>query len=843
MANKDIRIHRHFLLKNLADTETYASPRSRSQVKVPERDRKRQSQALLEQLTEIRTIADSVRNAQQTAGLDEKALGLQIEFESFPNIDFDFKRLARERQGIEIRNVRDNADKTQVTVFVPDGKLAHFEKLIRDYLEFKTDKAGRPRDNRLLIDAIHRIRQASLRALWTDTPEAFPSDEHKQFWWEAWLPRRLPRSDGKTSSRDETNILAFRREAEIQGMQVAREQLYFPERTVLLVRTSSTVMRQSAMILNSVAELRRAKETADFFDSLPIQEQQEWLDDLLARVRVSSEHKNTPYVCLLDTGINRGHPLIAPFLSRANLYTVEPGWGTDDQVGHGTKMAGLAIAGNLTDLLAGTEDIEINHQLESVKLLPNASRTSNSSQHHGYLTIQAVARPESVNPFRKRVFGMAVTCRDNRDRGRPSAWSSALDFLASDTDDSDPQPRLLIVSAGNVEDLNAWINYPYSNETDGVHDPSQAWNALTVGAYTDLISITERDAEGYAPIAAKGGLSPFSTTSVTWQNNWPLKPDIVLEGGNAAKGILGAVSTPSLSLLTTNNVPTQRLFTTANATSVATALTCRLAAQIRAVYPELWPETVRALIVHSSEWTATMKKEFLPNKRQSKADYVGLIQRCGFGVPSLDRSLWSVRNSLVMVVEDSLRPFEKIVSTGRIGFCDMQLHHLPWPQSLLESIGEMQVEMRVTLSYFIEPNPSRRGIHSRYRYESHGLRFDVKRPLETIDQFRSRINTAVEKTARHLTHSEDSGWLIGMRGRQRGSLNSDIWKGSGADLASRGIIAVFPTTGWWKTRPALGGFDRTARYALIVSINASDVDVDLYTEVANLVGIDTPIGI
>ena len=65
---------------------------------------------------------------------------------------------------------------------------------------------------------------------------------------------------------------------------------------------------------------------------------------------------------------------------------------------------------------------------------------------------------------------------------------------------------------------------------------------------------------------------------------------------------------------------------------------------------------------------------------------------------------------------------------------DMHLHNLPWPRDVLEDMGETQVEMRVTLSYFIEPNPSRRG-HSRYRYESHGLRFDVKRPLESIDNF------------------------------------------------------------------------------------------------------------
>ena len=58
--------------------------------------------------------------------------------------------------------------------------------------------------------------------------------------------------------------------------------------------------------------------------------------------------------------------------------------------------------------------------------------------------------------------------------------------------------------------------------------------------------------------------------------------------------------------------------------------------------------------------------------------------------------------------------------------------------------------------------------------------------------------------------------------------------GTAATLATRSTIAVFPTAGWWKTRQALGRYDKAARYALVVSIKASevDVDVDLYTEVA-----------
>ena len=263
-----------------------------------------------------------------------------------------------------------------------------------------------------------------------------------------------------------------------------------------------------------------------------------------------------------------------------------------------------------------------------------------------------------------------------------------------------------------------------------MHDPAQAWNALTVGAFTELVRITGPDTGDYAPIAPRGGLSPFSTTSLIWEKYWPLKPDVVLEGGNAAKDLLSAVRMDSLSLLTTHHRAAERIFTTTNATSAAMALAARLAARILVVYPTLWPETVRALIVHSAEWTEAMRRASLPTTgTATKAHYRRLVQRCGFGVPDLDRALWSVDNSLTMMIEERLHPFER-EGSKQPTLRDMHLHNLPWPREALEGLGETQVEMRVTLSYFIEPNPSRRGVRSRYRYESHGLRFDVRRPHE-----------------------------------------------------------------------------------------------------------------
>ena len=820
--------HRHFVLEGFTETEAYRYPgRGDERSMIPEQDRTRHGRTLRGQIDRLRNEAENAREVQSNAGMEE-GLGFQVEFESFPDVELAFESLARERSGIELLNVRHEENRTLATVFIPDGKLDHFEGLIRDYLEEKRDRAGRLRDNRRLIDAIRQIRAASLRALWTDDPGTFPTTDEGSVWWEVWLPVRRDRLATTES---------FLKRANAQGMDIAQGELIFPERTVLLVRASLDQMRHSMVTLNSIAELRRPKETAEFFDSLPANEQSEWLEDLLSRTRFTTDTEQSPYVCLLDTGVNRGHPLLAPALATADLHTVEPGWGTEDTNGHGTKMAGVALAGNLTDLLAGNGPVELMHRLESVKLLPTDGATGTDPQHHGYLTVEAVARPEVTAPLRLRVFGMTITARDNRDRGRPSAWSSAIDSLASDVNGFGANPRLLIVSAGNINDSNAWANYPDSNETDSVHDPAQAWNALTIGACTDLVRITESDTRGYTPIAPEGGLSPFSTTSMTWDKYWPIKPDIVVEGGNAAKDSLSAVWMPSLSLLTTHHLPEDRSFTTTNATSAANALASRLAARVMSVYPKLWPETVRALIVHSAEWTSEMKQQFLPAAgNPSKKDYHDLLRRCGFGVPDVNRALWSVNNSLTMVVEESLRPFRR--ETGRKPTLrDMHLHSLPWPIDVLGSLGETPVEMRVTLSYFIEPNPSRRGVRSRYRYESHGLRFDVKRPTESTDEFRRRINRAArdEDEGTHRSSSEDPAWVIGTQGRHRGSLHGDIWRGTAADLASREVIAVFPTAGWWKTRQALERYDQSARYALVVSIRTPEVDADLYTEVANLI--------
>lgn len=75
--------------------------------------------------------------------------------------------------------------------------------------------------------------------------------------------------------------------------------------------------------------------------------------------------------------------------------------------------------------------------------------------------------------------------------------------------------------------------------------------------------------------------------------------------------------------------------------------------------------------------------------------------------------------------------------------------------------------------------------------------------------------------------------MVGRNLRTRGSVHSDTWTGTASELAACGIIAIHPVTGWWRERPHLDRWSRSARYALVVSLETENTEVDLYTPIEN----------
>ena len=814
-SNKEVK--KHLILGKNGTPQKYTYPR---QViinsNIPPKDRTSHGANLLAQLKTLKNEQDNLQSQTEDYQL-ESLIGVQISFESYPDINLEFEKLADARSRIEVLNVIQQDNKYVVTILVPVGKLSVLEKKIEEYLNSSKDgKHGTPKHSTLL-NAIAIIRKTALENLWSDDPDLYPSPA-EVIWLEVWLPVLGDRL---------AVIHDFIKLAQIAGIQVSNNILEFPERTVLLAKGSIDAFSSSSLLMSKISELRRAKVTAEFFDHLELNEQRDWLDNLLDRTTFESE--NPTYVCILDTGVNRGHPLLSPLCSEDDLFVVDPNWDAADSNGHGTAMAGLAVWGDLSNILAEVTPLQIQHSIESVKLLRFSG--DNEDKHLGNITSDGISLAEIANYKRTRIFALALSAINSRDRGKPSAWSATIDALAVDYLGENAQRRLMIVCGGNTgDDLTALKGYPQYNELQDIHDPGQAWNALTVGAYTRKVEMRGDINKSYQVLAPEGGLSPYSTTSVTWASAMPLKPEVVFEGGNMGVDTFSAASITSLQLLTTSHDITQRLFSSFNATSAATALAAKFAAEIYVQYPALWPETVRALIVHSANWTEAMRSQFAYSKKTEKQKAKHLVRVVGYGVPNLNKALWSLGNSLVMIVEDQLQPFEKLKGKS-VSTKDMNLHNLPWPTEQLLALGETPIKMTVTLSYFIEPNPSSRNVSSKYRYPSHLLRFEVKRPTESTKQFMERITRTINAEEEGTTNTTtDPNWLLGDF-RNKGSIHKDIWTGSAAELAERGLLAVYPAMGWWRTSTQLEKYNKEARYALIISIEVPEVDIDLYTPI------------
>ena len=209
-----------------------------------------------------------------------------------------------------------------------------------------------------------------------------------------------------------------------------------------------------------------------------------------------------------------------------------------------------------------------------------------------------------------------------------------------------------------------------------------------------------------------------------------------------------------------------------------------------------------------------------------------MVRRYGYGVPQLQKALRSADDSLTLIAQGVIRPFE----SGALR--EMHLYNLPWPKEALLALDAAEVKLQVTLSYFIEPNPGRKGWRKRHRYQSHGLRFELKRGTDSVDDFRRRINkNALEEGATKTTSATTDKWFLGSTARDRGSIHSDTLKGTAVEIAERGVIAVYPVTGWWKEQPARDRSGLGVPYSLVVSIETDAVETDIWTPVAIAVGV------
>jgi hypothetical protein len=490
-------------------------------------------------------------------------------------------------------------------------------------------------------------------------------------------------------------------------------------------------------------------------------------------------------------------------------------------------MAGVAL---YRDLGAAIEDGKANapHWLQSSRLMVRPGQGTASDDNYEIwpvLTLGAVRAAEDADPRpRDRVFTLAITrtMQDPPLDGFGSTlWSHAIDQIAH----HEGRGRLVVVSAGNAR-YDRWLTlaeqHPQLQLSEKVHQPAQAANALTVGAFTERVELPgTKDYEGTEVVAkCPGGISPYTSTGLPG-TEWPIKPDVVMEGGNLGiSGALPDASVPTLCALTTHHRHVHESpLGLISMTSEATARAAHLAASIWAVEPKLRPETIRGLIVHSASWTPEMLRQF-----------DGLNDRllaCGYGVPDEDVARECAKERATVVFEDVMQnaifeeePKKKPPRRATTKATQPKLRRkvkvfrLPIPDELLGDT-DPDVEVRVTLSYLAEPNKFGRRV-----LRGLDLKWDMQGPQEDEDAFLRRINARRRATGadgrRAKASSRSFPWELGIQLRSRGTVQSDRCRVKMSHLVGDKLIAVVPVLGWWDRRRELR--QQQMSFSLIVSV-------------------------
>lgn len=716
-------------------------------------------------------------------------LNLNIEGKTIPK-SLDSKNGAQV-MNVLFRNEEDNAD---VTVYVKEKNKTWFSKKIENYAT-KDTKYDKPA-NAALVELINDVAPASINSLYIPEGEFDKLHEEENLMFELWVNKREGYELAKVFGVLET-----------LGIGCLKENcLHFESVDVFLIKATKQQLQNLPLALGYIESIRMYHQPSLL--TFNRETNREW--STLLKENVNFVHDDNPIVVgILDTGVNNEHQLLSSSLPNDRMACAIGSLDNIDHSHHGTDMAGLVLCGDLSSLVYYRGTLEdVHHELCSVKIYEDNHQTD--SMFYGAVIEDAIIKAQEMGAS---IDCMAITDAIAYDC-KPTSSSAALDESIYDDGKCD---RLIVVSAGNIEtaDIDE-TNYIESCKANAIKSPAQAWNAITVGAFTNKTMVVDRHYD-YTALAAPGAVSPLSRSSWQWQNGIN-KPDIVMEGGNVGyNNVMGSSTVTDLSLITTNQDLDEPL-ESFQATSASTALAARLAVKIKTANPALSLLSVRALMVHSAKWTKEMNSV-------EKSDRMSL---CGYGVPDEDVAAFSSEKCATYIFENVLVPFKQSGSEAP-SYNEMHVYDLPWPNELLESMHDEKVSMRVTLSYYVKPAPGTAGKQNKYRYPSASLHFDVKTSTETTAEFLARRNKLEEGD---VTSSNDSKrWIVGQKRRENSTVQSDWFTCTAQQLAECGQIVVFPGPGWWKERK-ISNVDNEITYSLVVSIETDKTEIYQAVETA-----------
>ncbi|MBE0616400.1 MAG: S8 family peptidase, partial [Proteobacteria bacterium] len=341
-------------------------------------------------------------------------------------------------------------------------------------------------------------------------------------------------------------------------------------------------------------------------------------------------------VAVLDSGIAANHPVLGPAVGDAQSFL--PELGPEDECGHGTMVAGLALYGDVATRA------ETGRFVPELRLFSGRICDARNENDTGFVENHVV---EAVRYFREhygcRVFNLSFgDLRRPYTGGHVRGLAAILDSLARE------QGVLFTVAAGNFagsdEGPTDWRReYPeyLLHEDARLIDPAPALNVLTVGSLAryEVPRMGQRFPHdvGYQAIARADAPSPFSRSGPG--PGGAIKPDVAEYGGNwhveaRARPDTARGSSDLGELSTWHAFVGGNLFGQDSGTSFAAPRVAHGAPHVFRLYPDASPDLVRALIVaHARQPPAA-----LDAVGHDRAKALRLI---GYGAPDWDAVRYS----------------------------------------------------------------------------------------------------------------------------------------------------------------------------------------------------------
>lgn len=528
---------------------------------------------------------------------------------------------------------------------------------------------------------------------------------------------------------------------------------------------------------------------------------------------------NAPHVCIIDSGIQEEHRLLAPAIHWSTSQCFLPGVVESDVAdyvpprGHGTRVAGAVLYPHAIPLTGQVQPVA---WLQNARVLDAGNSLPHALPPEKYL--QQVVTAFHTAPEWTKIYNHSINASVPCTKKRMSSWAAKLDQLSHEHD------ILFIQSAGNQQQgvgtetnpglrahLQAGLQPPAHQlkRSMRIANPAQSLHALTVGSISP--AAYEDD---YRRSFARVPHHPSGFSRGGYGQPWDVvKPDVVEIGGDFvySKITHDVQQHPDLSVELLNSTlhGAPAFSKDGVGTSFAAPKVAHIAAHLQTLFPTASPLLYRALIVQSARWPAWAEQE--PDKGK-------VLRLIGYGLPSLERATSNTPQRITLITQDAVTlPSKKL-----------HLYTVRIPEELRNAARETRLRLEITLAYTALPRRTR---SSHRRYLETWLDWEASSLGEPADQFLHRMQNGGSASGYNfdwmLDVRRDRGDAQGTQ-RSNGTVQKDWAVFNAYDLPDEFSIAVRSHLGWNHLKGAA-----SARYCLAVSFEAEDTELPVYSLIEN----------